>query len=156
MKKAFTLIELLVVVLIIGILAAIALPQYEKAVEKSRLAEALINIKYIKNGIEAYILENGQCPYDDGPERNICALDLVAPELKSSAYFNYSETPYSSYGSFQIDRYVNGVGDLYEMRVQRNSDGSWTHRCYTWETNVGRTICKGLESEGYTYIDDQD
>ena len=58
-SKAFTLIELLVVVLIIGVLAAIALPQYELAVEKSRLSEVFTMVSSLQKAIDVYLLENG-------------------------------------------------------------------------------------------------
>lgn len=57
--KAFTLIELLVVVLIIGILAAIALPQYRKAVERARTAQLVSSARALHQGISAWILANG-------------------------------------------------------------------------------------------------
>jgi Tfp pilus assembly protein PilE len=53
---------MLVVVLIIGILAAIALPQYRKAVEKSRAAEALTAIKTLKEAADRYYLATGNYP----------------------------------------------------------------------------------------------
>lgn len=60
LSVGFTLIELLVVVLIIGILSAVALPQYRKAVLRAKMTEAIVNTKAIYDAQQLYKMETGE------------------------------------------------------------------------------------------------
>ena len=84
-NRAFTLIELLVVVLIIGILAAIALPQYQKAVEKSRATQGITMLKSVYQAAQVYYLANGTWPesFDD--------LDVQVPWTGNTKWNTYTE-----------------------------------------------------------------
>ena len=165
-KRAFTLIELLVVVLIIGILAAIALPQYKMAVEKSRIAEVMANIATIKQQMELYILENGIPAGQTSDTDAIWYKDFANVELSGgmwdstqyvTPYFTYNLVLYQG-ASIEVCERENYSYCFvaYTEPNDFNEDSpinGWYPACVTNETEVGRKICKLYESLGWKYAD---
>ena len=86
-------------VLIIGILSAIALPQYTKSVEKSRISEAKIILKALANAEDVYMLEHGEAT------ANLADLDISVPTETKDWEFDMEETC----GGFSCDSYALGA-----------------------------------------------
>ncbi len=140
----FTLIELLVVVLIIGILTAVALPQYQKAVWKSRLATPVLFAKNIEQAFALYVLTHG-FPTGQNERHNALGstsdiqLDIDIPLSNCDSTFSCKDDFFIY--SADVDGYNNGLGE-YTWRVALQEDPVDSYfECITYDNGNQECTC---------------
>jgi type IV pilus assembly protein PilA len=123
-ESGFTLVELLVVMLILGLLAAIAIPSFFNQRDKARDADAKEQVRTAQTAIETYATDN------DGSYTGAGVDDLVAiEEVLGDATLLDPVIPAGGEGYTVTVRSENTSGGNHDFSITRDSDGTLSYTC---------------------------
>lgn len=128
-RKGFTLLEVLIVVIIIGILAAIALPQYVTTIEKARSAEATSNIGALRSSMDRYWYDQGAFA-SSYSAATLAILDIDNPNNDSNRLFDYTLTDNSTSATKNYTIRAERIGKAATHWVQWTQTDNNTGRLY--------------------------
>ncbi len=147
-NTAFTLIELLIVVAIIGILAAIAVPNFLNAQVRAKIARVESDMKSISTALEMYMTDRGSYPGDHDLDRYMAGenglFKLTTPISYISALPSdpFVERKMRNYISQDSNAYAHEGRPDYEMGSGADNEGPWRKQAFS------------LMSYGPDHIDD--
>ena len=137
-RAGFTLIELLVVVLIAGILAAVALPQYEKAVMNARFAQVVTAGESIYKAAELYYMAQGKWP------TSLYALSITMPGAVFSGNIVQGNN-FSCYLAAGQENLAHMAPSVQCYVLDGNRDGNYGWRRF-FDAHEGKRYCYALAS----------
>ncbi len=121
-EEGFTLIELLVVILIIGILAAIAIPAFLSQTSKANDAAAKTQVGTLQTTMETYAAENN----GSYAGATLAELEKIEPTLKDTTTAIAKEVKNPTSKGFEVESEAVGSKDVYTLK---NEEGTITRKC---------------------------
>ena len=163
-SRGFTLIELLVVVLIIGILAAVAVPQYQTAVDKARYSKIIPMTRALKDATEIYYMANGTYSFTIGD------IDISGPAgcqfpagdnivLCADSWYDILNQAQNVMGFMGARYSTTTEQNAYRIWLDNNNNGkpAGQRECVAYDgTERAHRLCKAMggiqQGDSITYI----
>ena len=149
-KRAFTLTEILIVIAILGILAALVLPEFKMHSQQAKESAAKDDLRILRNAIELYFVQHGDVPPgypddDNTKEPTFTTFSKAMTEFER----RLSEMPENPFNQIALMKVI-GNNELFPQEAADTDTYGWV---YKPATKTLRLNWPGTDSAGMRYFD---